>query len=185
MAHPFASSRADKVGKSRAKDFTKNYSTGGSIAVYKAGGAVTSAKKASGGEVKVAGHATGGRIDKFARGGKVKKKPENQINIAIVQPSKDSPPSDGSTPAGMGLPPPGGPPPPPPPPAGAMPPPPVPMAQPGPPPMGPPPGMRPPGMMKRGGAVKGFAHGGKVTGQKGGGDTGVGRLDKVKMQKGR
>jgi hypothetical protein len=38
-------------------------------------------------------------------------------------------------------------------------------------------------MMKRGGAVKGFARGGKITGQKGGADSGVGRLDKVKMQK--
>jgi hypothetical protein len=43
--------------------------------------------------------------------------------------------------------------------------------------------MKPPGMMKRGGAVKGYLRGGKVTGQKGGGDSGVGRLDKVKMQK--
>jgi len=49
--------------------------------------------------------------------------------------------------------------------------------------MMPPPGMKPPGMMKRGGAVKSYKHGGKVTGQKGGAETGVGRLDKVKMQK--
>lgn len=176
MAHPYASSREDKVGKSRAKDFTKGYATGGAIGAYKAGGAVAPAKKAGGGEVKVAGRASGGRLDKFARGGKVKKKPETQINIAVVQPSGNSPSQDGSAPAGM--PPPGGPPPgmvaPPPPPPPSMPPMP-PMAG------GMPP--KPPGMMQRGGAVKGFKRGGKVTGQKGGAETGVGRLDKVKMQK--
>lgn len=177
MAHPYDSSREDKVGKSRAKSFVKGYATGGAVPAYKAGGAIKVPAKASGGEVKVQGRSTGGRLDKFARGGKVKK-PETQINIAVVQPPGDSPSSSGA-PAGAGLlPPPSGSPLPPPPPA-AGPPPPM-MA----PPPGPPPGMKPPGMMKRGGTVAmSFKRGGKVTGQKGGGDTGVGRLDKVKMQK--
>lgn len=182
MAHPYASSREDKVGKSRAKALTKGYDTGGSVRAYKSGGAVAPAKKASGGEVKVEGRASGGRLDKFARGGKVKKKPDNQINIAIVQPGKDEAgqAAGGLPPPGMAPPPPAPPPPPmPPQAAGPMPPPPGPMGAP------PPPPMKPPGVMKRGGAVKGFKRGGVVTGQKGGADNGVGRLDKVKMQKGK
>lgn len=170
MAHPYDSSREDKVGASRAKSFTKAYATGGVVKAYKDGGFVTSpAKKAAGGEVKVQGRATGGRLDKFARGGKVKKDKGNTVNIAIVSPSKDSPPSvpDGA-PGAASLPP--APPPMMPPPAGAAPPP-MPMPPPGAPPGMP---MKPPGMMARGG---------KVRGQKGGGDTGVGRLDKVRMQK--
>lgn len=158
MAHPYESSRADKVGKSRAGSFTKGYKLGGAVNAYKAGGAVAP-KKVSGGEVKVAGRASGGRLDKFARGGRSKGKHGTQVNIAVVQPKGGSPSPDGA-PAGGPLPAPGGP-------LSMMPP------KPPPPPMPPPgPPGKPPGMMKRGG---------KVTGQKGGAETGVGRLNKVKM----
>lgn len=164
MAHPYESSRADKIGKSRAKSFTGR-AEGGAVKAYATGGSVAPAKKQSGGEVKVLGRATGGRLDKFARGGKTKgKKQGNNVNIAIVQPKGGNSPE--GAPAGAGpLPPPGGLPPPAPKPP-MMPPPGI----GGPPGMGgPPPGMKPPGMMKRGGKVKW---------QKGGGDSGVGRLNK-------
>ena len=114
MAHPYAKNRSDLVSHNRVKEYMKGYASGGAVKAYKAGGAVAPAKKAGGGEVKVPALATGGRLDKFARGGGTKKKPETQINIAVVQPSKDSPPETGSTPAGGALPPPGGLPPPPP-----------------------------------------------------------------------
>ncbi len=181
MAHPYDKSREDKVGKSRAKSFTKGYATGGAVSAYKSGGGIKIPAKASGGEVKVQGRATGGRLDKFARGGKVKKKPETQINIAVVQPPGDSPSSVGAPTGGGLLPPSGGPPPPPP----MAPPPPAAMGPPAPPPPPMGPMGKPAGMMNRGGTVRGFKRGGKVTGQKGGGDTGVGRLDKVKMQRGK
>lgn len=167
MAHPYKSSKADKVGSAKAQSYMKGYASGGAVrAAYKLGGAVV--ERASGGEVKVQGRSTGGRLDKFARGGKVKKDKDTQINIAIVNPSKDSPPSAIGGPPGGLPPPPAGPPMPPMPPMAAGPPP---MA--GPAMMGPPP-PKPPGMMARGGKVKG---------QKGGAETGQGRLDKVKMQK--
>lgn len=178
MTHPYDSSRADKVGASRAKSFTKGYATGGAVKAYKAGGAVAPAKKASGGEVKVVGRSTGGRLDKFARGGKVKKKPDTQINIAVVQPPGSSPSSGGAPTGGSLLPPPGGPPPPMPPAAagpGGPPPPPA-------PPMGPMGPVGGGGGLNRGGVVGRFKRGGKVTGQTGG-DNGVGRLEKTRMAK--
>lgn len=183
MAHPYDSSRADKIGKSRASSFTKGYAAGGVADTGNRGVADLVSDKDAAQQARenaaartsrsvlktqsmnseITGRATGGRLDKFARGGKTKnKKQGNNVNIAIVQPSGEK--SASGSPIGAGpLPPPGGPPKPP-----MMPPPPPPG-----PPMGGPPGMppKPPGMMNRGGKVKG---------QKGG-DNGVGRLDKAKM----
>jgi hypothetical protein len=109
------------------------------------------------------GKASGGRLDKFARGGKTKGKHGNHVNIAILngKGQPDAPPAMAGPPGGLPMPPPK------PPMAGP----------PGLPPGMPPPGMKPPGMMKRGGKV--YARGGKVK-MKGGSETGVGRLDKKK-----
>ena len=131
---------------------------------------------------KAIGKAAGGRIDKFARGGKVKGK----VNINIIVP-RGEPSAVPPLPAAMG--PPGG----------------MPMGPPVPPGMPPGPPSLPQGMppmKKSGGSISGlstkenlskwseraarnskFASGGKVTGQKGGAETGVGRLDKIKMQR--
>lgn len=240
MAHPYESSRADKVSRSRVGHLIGHKRGGAAHSDEKQDRALISKmlKQHESSESKVEGRARGGRLDKFARGGKVKRKADTQINIAVVQPPGDKS-SSGAPAGGALLPPSGGLPPPPPPPPSAGPPP-APMG-----PMGAPPPMpmKPPGMMNRGGAVKGFKCGGKVskmqaggipprkippavlgalarrkaaaaaagppvnvaeaqrrgalpiaprgamkrggmvTGQKGGGDTGVGRLDKVKMQK--
>jgi hypothetical protein len=134
-------------------------------------------------ELKSLGKASGGRLDKYARGGKVK--PKININIISV-PHGESPATPPPLPPAMGLP--GRPP---------MAGPPVPPGAPSGPAIGP--GAMP--MKKSGGSISGLstkeniqkwaaraernhkASGGKVTGQKGGSETGVGRLDKVKMQK--
>lgn len=162
MAHPYSSSREDKVGKSRASKMVKGYDTGGAVKKYATGGSISPVKKAGGGEIKVPGMKSGGRLDKFARGGAAKKKPQTQVNIAIVSPQKED---KDEAPMMPPMPPPIGAAPPPPPPKGP------PGAGPGMPVGGPLAGpMNPPGMMKRGGGVK----------MKGGADTGVGRLDKVR-----
>jgi hypothetical protein len=129
-------------------------------------------------EEGIPGHKHGGRLDKYARGGRTKGKHHTQVNIAVVAPhGKDASPSGaGALPGGPPLPrspaagpppglPPGGPPmagPPGLPPGGGM-----------------PPGMKPPGMMKRGGKVKTYARGGKL-GMTAGAESGEGRLQKAR-----
>lgn len=187
MAHPHESHRASKVSKSRVSHIMKGYKRGGSV--KRDGGADDMPlKKKSGGaaehsDLKSLGKKSGGRLDKYARGGKTKHgKHGTQVNIAVVQPHGGSP-SPGGAPAGGPLPPPGGPPHPPmggppgmPPPGAGGPPgmPPGAMGGGPKPPMGPPgmppPGMKPPGMMNRGGRVKGIK----------GGDNGVGRKEKAR-----
>lgn len=133
--HPYAKHSESAAGKARAKHLTKSYKKGGHVhsdepedrKLFK-----KMFKEEEKGESKVEGKASGGRLDKFARGGKTKKpKGETNVNIVIAAPRK------GDAPAAMagGLPPP---------PGGGLPPPPM---------GGPPPG---PGMppMKRGGKVK-------------------------------
>lgn len=168
MAHPFAGKVS--TGSARAKSLAKGYKIGGSV-----GKAATAnvPKYASGGKVgasdlKPSGRASGGRLDKFARGGRAKGKNKgNNTKINIVVAPKGPHPADGAAPpAPLGLPPMGGGPPPGPPPGlGGGPP-------------GLPPGIggpKPPGMMARGGRLK----------LKGGAETGPGRLSKAKAYKAR
>lgn len=160
--HPFSQHKEHKASKSRVHSMFKHLARGGRAE----SSASAPAKKATGGAVDsdtpVVGKASGGRLDKHARGGKVKGKGKhgNHVNIAIVAPHGAPSPEAGAAPGGMPMPPPrlpmGGP---------GMP--------PGLPPGGPPgmpPGMKPPGMMKRGGKVPMTA----------GGDSGPGRLQKIK-----
>lgn len=201
MSHPYAQHKEVKAGSRRAKEMAKGFKSGG--AVQLATGGATPLKrggKAKHKEVKVEGKASGGRLDKFARGGAAKKSGKGHhthINIMVAPKG-----GDGAPPMGAGGPPPmaGGAPPMVP--KGPMPPPPGgPMAggMPGMPPGAPPPGggMKPPGMMKRGGSVPSglssksnielwgkrassnskYEAGGKVP-MKAGAMTGEGRLEK-------
>jgi len=149
----------------------------GGAVKYATGGSVKSAKPsahAAGGEVKAVGKASGGRLDKLARGGRTKKGGKgNHTKINIMVAPKGGIPDAGLPPdLGAGAPPPA-----------AMGPPKVPMgpspglgaglpgAGPG---AGPPmPGMNPPGMMSTGGKIYPLK---KVAVK--GGDNGMGRLGK-------
>jgi len=198
MAHQYDHLREKHPGKKRAGEFAKQFKSGG--AVKKATGGATkeiAVPKASGGEIKAEGKAEGGRLDKRARGGGVKKHGKGHhthINIMVApKGGADVPPPPG---AGIGGPPPIGAAPPmvpkgpmPPPPGGPM----------GAGPPGLPPGMPPPGGMKRGGKTYSgissktnidhwakrtggntrYEKGGKVP-MKAGADSGEGRIQKIR-----
>ena len=153
MAHPFANVREHKVQRSRVSDMTKGYASGGNI-----GAAIDHRLlKADGGKpraLKLDGKKSGMRLDRFARGGKVKKgKGSTHVNVVVAPQGGHPPPPPfpalmppvGGTPSL----PPGMPPHPPMMPPGAM-----------------PPGMGagmpglPPGIRKSGGRT--YASGGKV-----------------------
>ena len=170
MAHPFAKHNEQDAGKARAKAFTKKQ-TGGAVKKSEASQFASGGKVAAA-DLKPSGRASGGRLDKFARGGRAKGKNKgNNTKINIVVAPKGPHPSDGAAPPiPLGPPPMGG----------------GPLA--GPPGLGGPPGMsvppggppglggpKPPGMMARGGRLK----------MKGGAETGQGRLDKAKGYKAR
>lgn len=170
MAHPFARHNESDAGKARAKHLMKGYARGGKAhgdeaedrALFK-----KMMKQHEKEEMKVEGRASGGRLDKFARGGKAKHHKGTNVNIAIVNPGQKSDAAPKMPmPAGPPLPPPGLPPGGPPP---MMPPPKPPMGG------GLPPGMMPP--MQRGGRA--YAKGGKVP-MTAGADSGEGRLQKIK-----
>lgn len=207
MAHPYSQHKEVHKGQRRAKEMARHFkqggavklATGGSTGSFKRGG---HAKKEE--EVKVEGKASGGRLDKYARGGGTKKHGKGHhthINIMVAPKGGDAAPSPG---LGAGGPPPmaGGAPPMMPPKAPMGPPPGGPMGAgaPGLPPGMPPPGAggpKPPGMMKRGGKVYSglsskanisdwakratgnscYEKGGKVP-MKAGAMTGEGRLEK-------
>lgn len=183
MAHPYQAHKEVHPGRKRAHEMSKHFKRGGRAHSDEAEDKKLFNKliaKHEGTEA-VPGRKAGGRLDKYARGGKTKH--GSQVNIAIVSPrghQRDGAPAPGGglPPPGGGLPP-GGPPMPPKPP---MPPPGGPMGgppglPPGGPPGMPPPGMKPPGMMKRGGKV--YKRGGKV-GMTAGADSGVGRKEKAR-----
>ncbi len=172
MTHPFQSFREVNPGQKKAKQ--RIHECSGGMARRATGGAIKSAKPkafATGGEVKVEGKASGGRLDKFARGGRSKKSGKgNHTHINIMVAPKGGadagalPPDGGLPPPPMGAPPmvPKGPMGPPPGALGAGP--------PGMPPGMPPP--KPPGMMSTGGKIYPL----KKVPLKGGASTGVGRL---------
>lgn len=205
MAHPYSEHKEVHKGRKRAQEMAKHFKSGGAVKLATGGSAGTfkrggHAKEEA--EVKAEGKASGGRLDKRARGGGTKKGGKGHhthINIMVAPKGGDAAP-----PPGLGA---GGPPPPPmaggaPPmvPKGPMPPPPGgPMGGAGGPPGMPPPGMKPPGMMKSGGKVYSglsskanikdwaerassnsrYEKGGKVP-MKAGSMTGEGRLEKKK-----
>lgn len=199
MAHSHAHIREIHQGQKKAHEFVKGLKRGGRAHSDEAEDKKLFGKmiKKHDAEHKAEGKKSGGRLDKFARGGRAKGKHGNKTNVNIVvAPHGPHPAAGAAPPAPGGLPPPG---------AGPMPPPGGPMGGPplgGPPggiPGGPPPGMppgmgpKPPGMMKRGGAVKKYARGGPTNvppkmvkigaKMKAGSDTGTGRLDQARIQK--
>jgi hypothetical protein len=186
--HPYAKHKEAAAGKSRAKHLTSGYKKGGAVHSDEAMDRKLIKKmlaEEDKGESKAPGKASGGRIDKFASGGRTKKKGNTNINI-IVAPQTDKGEGD-AAPGPMVLPPPDGGMPPMGPPPGAGGPPAAPpnitnVMPPGAGGPGPSPGSPaslPPGLRKQGGRVNTYAKGGKVP-MKAGAETGVGRKDKVK-----
>lgn len=157
MANPFANKAKDS-NKAKFSNLTGISGGGQKFDGSKQNDAAIAKRTAKGGsDTKVPGKKSGGRLDKFARGGKVK---ETNVNIAIVVPNKTE---EGAPPVNIS----GGPP--------------MPPGGPGPIPLGPPPGLEPGGppmMQNRGGSVGAFAKGGAVKVEAG--DNGVGRLEKAK-----
>lgn len=150
MAHPFADHRQSKVEHDRVGKITKGYASGGAVTSPAATAKPAGASKA-GASMPVEGRKNGGRLDRYARGGKVKAKGATNVTVVVA------PQAGGDKPE---MPPPQMPAaaPPAPPPRPPM------MPPPG---MGGPPGMPPgaggglPGMRKDGGRT-GFAKGGAV-----------------------
>jgi hypothetical protein len=172
MAHSHAHLREHHPGRKRAHEMKKHFKSGGAVRKKADGGAALSTKADEDNDDKellAEGKKSGGRLDKYKRGGKVKGKGHTNVNV-IVAPHGPHP-AAGAAPAV----PPG----PPQLPGGGGPPPPMPMG--GPPPGGGlPPGLgKPPGMMNRGGKVKKFAKGGKI-GMTAGALSGEGRLQQAK-----
>jgi len=169
MAHPFAQHKAHATSKKRVGHVMKGQPHADAAADKKLFQDLMAQQAAGGGDEQMPppGMKSGGRLDKYARGGRTKDKGATRINIVNVAPGdKSSPGVPGALPGGPMPPPPA-----PPPMAGGP---------PGLPPGGPP-GLppKPPGMMKRGGKVKGFARGGKL-GMTAGAESGEGRLQKAK-----
>ena len=165
MAHSHAHLREMHPGRKRAHEMSKHFKRGGKVkhddekedrALFK--------KMIHEHDTKVHGKKSGGRLDKYARGGRAKGKHKGHTNVNIVVAPHGPHPAVGAAPAL--------PPAPPLPPGGGGP-----MG--GPPPgMMPPPGGPPP--MKRGGKIK-FARGGKIGkhGYTAGSESGEGRLQKA------
>lgn len=153
MGHPFANVREHKVQRSRVASIISGYAGGGHADAPSDRKLIKAMVKP--GALKMDGAKSGGRLDRYARGGKVKKgKGSTHVNV-IVAPQGGHPPlppSPALMPPAGGMPslPPGMPPHPPMMPPGAM-----------------PPGMgagmpgMPPGIRKSGGRT--YAKGGKVS----------------------
>ena len=156
-------------GRRRAKEMSRHFKRGGKVHGDEKEDKKLISKmlKEHEGTEKPEGKKAGGRLDKFARGGKTKGKHGNHVNIAVIngKGQPDAPPAMAGPPGGLPMPPPR------PPMAGP------PGLPPGGPPGMPPPGMKPPGVMKRGGRA--YMKGGKVH-MTAGSLSGEGRLQKKK-----
>lgn len=165
MAHPYADHRQSKVEHERAGKITRGYARGGAVCDDDASDRKTAAaavhkheKHMHKGEaetkLKAGGKVPKARLDRFARGGKVKKSPKTNVNVIVA--AGGHPPQQGGLGAPVPMGPPVGPA------AGAAPPPmpPKPVLPPPGPAAGPMPGGPP--MMPRRNGGRTFAKGGKV-----------------------
>ena len=142
MVHPFAKYSEKHPGQRRAHERVKGYKSGGKVHSDEAEDKKLIKKMVKADDLKPEGKASGGRLDKYARGGRTKHgKSNTHINIVVAPKGGDSAGASPGLPPGLGAPPPG--------------------AGPGGPPM-PPPGVGgpPPGP---GGPPPGLKRGGKVS----------------------
>lgn len=118
MAHPYADHRQSKVEKSRVAKIAKGYATGGAVDAQAGQQAMMKGAKPKGAKLgAIIGGKAKARMDKRARGGRVKGKGTN-VNIVIAQPQPQQQGMDKPVPVPVpvpaGGPPPGAPPMPPP-----------------------------------------------------------------------
>lgn len=157
MAHPYHSKRDDKASRSRAKELTKGYASGGGVHSDEKMDKALVKKMVRSTALKMDGGGAKARMDRPGRasGGRVKKAPQTNIHINVTPPSGSPPLAGLGAPAGIPVSKPASPPPPGPPMAGpGMPPGPM-GAGPGGPP-GMPPGMPPMPRAKGGRVGKGW-----------------------------
>ncbi len=89
MTHPFSQYRQSKVERSRVGTLTKGYAAGGSVQPATTVSRPT--KETGGAALAIEGRKSGGRLDKFARGGGVKKGSTN-VNVIIAPQGGAAPP---------------------------------------------------------------------------------------------
>jgi len=178
MAHPFADRRQDKVEHERVGKITRGYARGGAVhddsaqdrkeiaaAVHKHEQHMHKGQKET--KLKAGGKVAKQRLDRYARGGKVKKSPKTNVNVIVAA---GHPPQQGGLGAPVPMPPPAGPAP------GAAPPPMPPRPMMPPPGAGPMPGSGAMPMPPRRNGGRTFAKGGRVK-KAGGGATGKAGAD--------
>jgi len=103
MSHPQQSKRDDKVSRSRAKELTKGYATGGAPHSDVVADKALIKKMVKPGAMKVAGFAPKSRMDRAGRasGGRVKKAPQTNIHINVTPPSSVAPLAASAAPGGL------------------------------------------------------------------------------------
>ena len=84
MSHPFSEHRQHKVEKSRVGHITKGYASGGSVHSDAAEDRKMIKSMVKGKALKVHGKKSGGRLDRYARGGKVKGKGSTHVHVNVL-----------------------------------------------------------------------------------------------------
>jgi hypothetical protein len=113
MAHPYQAHREKHPGRKRAAEMARCFATGGKVTGPGGAKAFKSGGKVAAEQASVEGRASGGRLDKYARGGKAKGKGKkgNNVNILIAPKEKEEKIMLPPPPGGPGGPLPAGPPP--------------------------------------------------------------------------
>lgn len=103
MAHPQNDKRDDKVSRSRARELTKGYATGGAVHSDVKEDKALIKKMVRPSAMKVSGAAPKSRMDRPGRasGGRVKKAPQTNIHINVTPPSSNAPLAASAAPGGL------------------------------------------------------------------------------------